>query len=195
MMAQEKEFEKKNLLTSIEFNRLTQAFQFQDEDFTLQVNTYFDTADFLLKEQRAALRIREKNGHFTLTLKQPAASGLLETHQTLTSAEAKYAFETGRLPAGETVSQIQSMSKINMEDLKKLGSLQTKRAQVPFRNGTLFLDHSIYLDTEDYEVEFEASSIESAAAGLSQLLKKYRIESRPTPNKMERFFHRKLASD
>ncbi|MCY7706811.1 CYTH domain-containing protein, partial [Bacillus safensis] len=38
---------------------------------------------FDIKSQLAALRMREKNGQWVLTLKEPHEIGLLETHQTI----------------------------------------------------------------------------------------------------------------
>lgn len=53
------------------------------------MNHYFETPDFSLKEAGSALRIRHKGETYTLTLKQPAEIGLLETHQVVTEDEAK----------------------------------------------------------------------------------------------------------
>lgn len=59
-MAQEIEIEFKNLLTKNEFEKLTQAYQLDNEDFVLQENHYFDTKSFALKHKGAALRIRKR---------------------------------------------------------------------------------------------------------------------------------------
>lgn len=53
------------------------------------MNHYFETPNFSLKEAGSALRIRHKGETYTLTLKQPAEVGLLETHQVVTENEAK----------------------------------------------------------------------------------------------------------
>ncbi|MBC3697800.1 CYTH domain-containing protein, partial [Bacillus pumilus] len=82
-MAQEIEIELKQLLMKEEFEQLKQHFQLKDSDFHTQTNYYFDTPQFDIKSQFAALRMREKNGQWVLTLKEPHEIGLLETHQTI----------------------------------------------------------------------------------------------------------------
>lgn len=59
-MAQEIEIELKQLLMKEEFEQLKQHFQLKDSDFHTQTNHYFDTPQFDIKSQFAALRMREK---------------------------------------------------------------------------------------------------------------------------------------
>ena len=80
-MDQHIEIEYKNLLTKQDFERLVQFFKIESNQFFTQQNHYFDTTDFRLKKSGSALRIREKNETYELTLKQPAAEGKLETNQ------------------------------------------------------------------------------------------------------------------
>ena len=87
-MSQSIEIEFKNLLSIEEFNKMISYFQLSDDDFFRQINHYFDTKDFALKNLGCALRIREKKEYFEMTLKQPHPDGLLETTQTLTEKEA-----------------------------------------------------------------------------------------------------------
>ncbi|SDI27013.1 CYTH domain-containing protein [Alteribacillus bidgolensis] len=190
-MAQENEIEKKNLLTESEFQTLCKAFNVTDEDFFWQANTYFDTNNYELKNKGAALRIREKNSQFELTLKQPAEEGLLETNQPLTKKEAEEAFTFGRLPAGEVKSQLETTLLISLDDVKPLGTLKTRRTHVRYQAGMLFLDHSVYLDTEDFEVEIEGTSLKEVGNWLEEVLTTYNIPYRTTPNKIKRFFTKK----
>ncbi|WP_212685903.1 CYTH domain-containing protein, partial [Salmonella enterica] len=82
-MAQEIEIEFKNLLTEEEYLKLLSNLPFPKYSQT-QTNYYFETEDFSLKAHGSALRIREKNGNYTLTLKETHELGLLETHDALT---------------------------------------------------------------------------------------------------------------
>ena len=63
-MSQSIEIEFKNLLSIEEFNRMITYFQLSDDDFFRQINHYFDTKDFALKNLGCALRIREKKEYF-----------------------------------------------------------------------------------------------------------------------------------
>ena len=97
-MTQEIEIEFKNIVTEEEFHALCKSFSI--EVFTKQVNHYFETPNFSLKEAGSALRIRHKGETYTLTLKQPAEVGLLETHQVVTENEAKMMMETNVIISG-----------------------------------------------------------------------------------------------
>ena len=99
-MNQHIEIEFKNLLTKEAFERISQFFQIDSSTFVSQQNHYFDTSHFDLKKQNSALRIREKQETFELTLKQPAAEGLLESNQMILKKEAEAFLNEGRFPKG-----------------------------------------------------------------------------------------------
>lgn len=188
-MKQEIEIEFKNLLEKEEFYHLVEAFQLE-ENFISQTNHYFDTSSFLLKNNKSALRIREKGNTYTLTLKQPRAVGLLETHEALTKEEAQAIIESpSHLPKG--ISSILENMQIKASDLTFLGSLTTDRAEVSFKNGLLVLDHSTYLGQEDYEIEYEVSDEEIGKENFLHLLETHQIPVRKTENKIKRFFNKK----
>src|SRR5690625_4119666 len=86
-MAQEIEIEYKMLLTKTEFERLLSSNPFPKAG-EKQINYYFDTKHFSLQKKSCALRIREKNNIYQLTLKEPHTTGLLETHDTLSKKDA-----------------------------------------------------------------------------------------------------------
>lgn len=50
-MTQEIEIEFKNLLTKSEFQKLSEALGMKKHDFKRQINHYFDTKDFSLKQK------------------------------------------------------------------------------------------------------------------------------------------------
>ncbi|WP_088103493.1 CYTH domain-containing protein [Halalkalibacter urbisdiaboli] len=190
-MAQEIEIEVKTLISEEAYNRFLRSFNFRSDDAVVQHNHYFETKSFLLKEAQAALRIREKNETFTLTLKQPHETGLLETHQSLSSAEAKRALNEAHLPSGEVVRALKELN-IPVEELSHLGTLTTSRIEFPYKGGSLCFDKSAYFDVIDYEVEFEGTSPEHAETTLTSLLQEFNLKTQPTPNKVRRFFSRKF---
>ncbi|MBN6205002.1 CYTH domain-containing protein [Ralstonia pickettii] len=185
-MKQEIEIEYKNLLTEDEFKMLLVKLGFP-EDGAVQENFYFETPDFHLKEQRAALRIREKNDKYVLTLKEPHPEGLLETHDLLTAREAN-AWLTGKPVAKEHTAKQLKRLQIVLEDLRLFGSLWTERREISYKNVLLVLDFSKYHGTFDYELELEAKSQAEGIAVFEALLNEYNIPRRKTPNKIERFF-------
>ncbi|WP_164669455.1 CYTH domain-containing protein [Virgibacillus doumboii] len=191
-MAQEIEIEYKNLLTESEFNRVLDSLPFPEETQT-QTNHYFETADFSLKENGCALRIREKNGIFTLTLKEPHDTGLLETHDTLSEQEA-HDWITGRFVPKKHTSKQLAAKDISLDDLTYLGSLVTDRRELKYDNVLLVLDYSTYNGTSDFELEMEAASEEIGREAMRKVLEKFSIEKRQTPNKIQRFFESKNGS-
>lgn len=185
-MNQEIEIEFKTLLTPATFERLQQALSFPNKAIT-QINYYFETEKFALKEKRSALRIREKNGGYTLTLKQPHPQGILETHDNLTPEEFE-AWIQGH-PKGEesTNKQLKQMG-VSVNDLAYYGSLKTERYSFE-KDGIIYvLDKSFYHNVVDYELEIEAPDYGSGEKAFINLLNEFSIVKQAPITKIERFF-------
>ncbi|AKP46424.1 MULTISPECIES: CYTH domain-containing protein [Bacillus] len=187
-MPKQLEIEFKNLLTEEEFHRLADRFRVSQNDFFSHKNHYFDTPSFLLKEKKMALRIRETNNHFELTLKQPYEKGLLETNQTLNSEEATMMLTSGMIPDGEVKSAL-IQSSVPLSELKCFGTLTTCRAEIPYKDGILVLDKSWYLNTQDFELEYEVENYDVGKEKFLSLLQQYGIPVRKTENKIKRFYN------
>ncbi|MFC4320630.1 CYTH domain-containing protein [Litchfieldia salsa] len=186
-MTQELEIEYKNILTSQEFNHIKNFFNIQNSHFIEQENHYFDTKDFTLKNNQSALRIRVKADRHTLTLKQPQPVGLLETHEPLTTKQVSSLLSGESKIEGKIYSILQEMG-INPELLQYFGSLKTSRAEIPYKNGVLVLDHSFYLNVEDYELEYEVEDAKEGFQHFQDLLAHLKIPTRHTENKIQRFY-------
>jgi uncharacterized protein YjbK len=191
MLSQNLEIEFKNMLTKDEYQMLIRFFQIPDEHIILQENHYFDTPSFHLKENGAALRIREKKNQFEMTLKQPYQNGLLETNQNLSPEEAEQAIHTGKLPSGP-IKELVSKMNISFSDIEYFGSLATKRAEITFKEGLLVFDHSSYLNKEDFELEYEVENYHLGKQIFFEFLDQHNIPQRKTDNKIKRFYLQKL---
>ncbi|WP_028782073.1 CYTH domain-containing protein [Thalassobacillus devorans] len=186
-MNQEIEIEFKNMLTKAEYNRLKTGLPFEKAEIKEQINHYFETDNFDLKSKGAALRIREKNGSYTLTLKQPHPEGLLETHATLTMAEFE-SWIAGNPVEKENVNHQLKEMEIDYLALKYWGELKTNRQEIDYQDTLLVLDHSLYHNIEDYELELEATNRAHGEKVFYQLLNDHEIPERDTDNKIKRFF-------
>lgn len=185
-MAQEIEIEFKNLLTKEEYETLLNKLPFPKKG-KKQINYYFETEDFKLRQYQAALRIRKKNNLYQLTLKEPHKDGLLETHDSLTEAEALSWINHHPIPKEATTVQLNQMN-IHANELHYVGSLTTIRREYQ-ENGLIFvLDCSQYNHVEDYELEIESQSKETGLTALMNILETYHITQKDTPNKIARFF-------
>ncbi|EKN68828.1 hypothetical protein BABA_12276 [Neobacillus bataviensis LMG 21833] len=191
-MSQNIEIEFKNMLTHIEYERLLKAFNIDKSQIFSQENHYFDTVDFALKSTGAALRIRKKADAFEMTLKQPAAVGLLETNQKISENQACNSIKLGKLPSGE-IQQLIEDQKISFSKIQYFGLLTTNRAEVEYKNGLLVLDHSSYLTKEDYELEYEVENYSEGLKVFKELLAQFMIPERKTDNKIRRFYQQKYS--
>jgi uncharacterized protein YjbK len=191
-MKQELEIEFKNLLTKEEFRMLISHFSLREDDFITQENHYFDTPDFQLKHHGAALRIRKKKEAYVLTLKQPHENGLLESHQSLSCQEAVDLINGKGVVTGDIAELIKQLG-VDAAKLSYFGTLTTKRAQLSYKGGLLVLDHSFYLDQDDYELEFEANDFHLGQQQFKDLLQQFHIPKRQTDNKIRRFYQLKYS--
>ncbi|CAM3809366.1 CYTH domain-containing protein [Cytobacillus oceanisediminis] len=189
-MSKNIEIEFKNMITKDELLTLMKFLGIDEQDFTEQVNHYFDTPEFSLKTHGSALRIRRKNESFEITLKQPHPEGLLETNENLTAPEAQQIIKTGKIPFEQIKKAIEEMG-INPDNLQYFGSLSTTRAEKKYLNGLAVLDHSRYLNKEDFEIEYEVGKREEGESIFLNLLKQLNIPVRKTENKIKRFYNEK----
>lgn len=184
------EIEFKNMITTDEFTALMNFLNLRSEDFSEQENHYFDTPDFLLKEKGSALRIRKKYGSFELTLKQPHPEGLLETNEDLSESEAAEMIKNGKIPREQIKKSLEELG-IKTDNLRYFGSLTTKRAEKEYNKGLAVLDHSRYLNKEDFEIEFEVDDRKEGKMVFLNLLQQLNIPVRKTENKIKRFYNEK----
>ncbi|ARI78015.1 CYTH domain-containing protein [Halobacillus mangrovi] len=193
-MSQEIEIEFKNLLTLEEYEQVYQYLPFKSVELIEQTNYYFESDDFKLREQGAALRIRKKNDQWMLTLKQPHEEGLLETHDSLTEEEANLWIQNKMVEKPHTKKQLRELD-ISVDELTYLGSLTTRRKELEFKETTVVIDHSLYYDEEDFELEVEAPSKQQGEEVFEEILSACDIPKRETDNKIRRFYKAKLKSE
>ncbi|MCD8878211.1 CYTH domain-containing protein [Staphylococcus kloosii] len=188
-MATNNEIEFKQLLSAQQYNQFAQHYFPNKKPFT-QTNYYIDTPDFQLKSHKSALRIRVKDGGNEMTLKVPAEVGLLEYNfDTTINPKMNYRLTLDDLP-NDIEIQLKKLN-IDLSSLTILGDLTTERLETPDGQDLIVLDKSTYLDTEDYEFEFEVVDYDSGLAKFNAILKNFGIAYEQPANKVQRFFDRK----
>lgn len=186
-MTQHIEIEFKNILTKTQYEQLLQAFSIQPEQIIRQVNHYFDTPAHHLKSIRSALRIREFEKSIELTLKEKASQHQhLETTDELTRDETDQILAGEAIPAGAVRERL-TLFNIPLNELTCFGSLTTDRVEIPYKGGLLVFDHSFYLHSDDYEVEYETNDETIGQKIFSSFLAQYAIEPQPAQKKIVRF--------
>ena len=186
-MSQELEFEAKNLLTKKEYELLCKHLNHTNTEAKIQINYYFETEDFALKNKGAALRIREKDDRYILTLKQPHGEGLLETHEPLSSETMQKWISNQPTLVSKIGKQLQALN-VSPGELIYGGNLVTKRIELNQLDALIVLDKSEYNNIVDYELEVEADNIDLAEHVIEHLLNTYHIPKRKTQNKTARFY-------
>ena len=183
-MTVQKEIEFKNLLEIAEFNHLCKDFGLSSEDFHSQTNTYFDTADFQLRDASKGFRLRVAGNRNELTLKAPGENvhTMIETTRAISADERERIISEGTID----ISLYEEFHHLPKE-LIVFGSLRTERAEFSYQNGLLVLDRSYYLGHIDYEIEYEVKDMVSGQQSFLLLLKDFNIPTRVTPKKIARF--------
>lgn len=187
-MVKELEIEFRNLLTQEEYARLIDTFHIKEEDYFEQTNYYFDTANFSLKERQSALRIRQLEKQYQLTLKTPEARGLMETTQILAQDQATAILDGANIPVGPVRDTLKEIG-INHEDLQLFGSLKTIRAEKDYKKGLLVFDKNFYGTISDFDLEYEVADYDKGKEIFAKLLNDYQITNQPAENKVARFYN------
>ncbi|MEJ7541904.1 CYTH domain-containing protein [Staphylococcus intermedius] len=186
-MAIEREIEFKQLLDKNSYSAI-KAHYFKGQAPFKQVNYYIDTPDFQIQSQKMALRIREKaDGTYELTLKVPDTVGLLEYNAPFQiQPVANMTLEGSQID--DDIREVLQQRHVQLDQLKILGALTTFRLETKTVDGLLVLDHSLYLGTEDYELEFEVSDFKAGQQAFNDLLAELKLSPVVPKNKVQRFF-------
>lgn len=185
-MVKELEIEFKNLLTKEEYTKLLDYYNYSPDDAFSQVNHYFDTENFELKNHKSALRIRQKEDQYECTLKKPAPIGKLEITDALSPQQAESMLKLQSFDAPEVEVELKALG-IDWNSLKLIGTLATNRIEFEIPGGLLVLDHSTYLEHEDFEVEFEVADADEGKKQFEAMLQEHEIPVRKTLKKIARF--------
>lgn len=185
-MTKELEIEFKNMLTEEEYLKLMAHFGCTVNDAHTQINHYFDTADYRLRNKRSALRVRQKGNLYECTLKTPAENGYYEITDELQPQQVSEIFDRRSFPDLEVAEAMQAIG-MEMDQLELLGSLTTHRIEFPYQSGLLVLDRSVYHGTEDFEVEYEVHDFEAGKRRFEAFLTDFEIPKRSADKKIARF--------
>ena len=180
------EIEYKTLLDKEEYQSLLPLFA--DTELVVQTNHYIDTPDQLIRQEKMALRVRTFTNQAELTLKVPETVGHFEYNQNLSQEDTKAILQNKEFPDGEIKNLLESKG-IPVEQLAVWGSLTTERFERETAAGLVALDHSLYLDTEDYELEIEVETAEQEE-NFYQFISDHGIVYKAAKNKIARLAER-----
>lgn len=170
------EIEAKVLLLKDEYDTIIRELQLDKYRKVSQTNHYIDTPDSFLKRNGIALRVREKNEEFVLTLKTPLSEGLLEKNDRISWRDFDLLKDENIFPEG-SIKKFLAILGVNVKNLKILTSLTTDRIEVDYKGGILCVDKNHYSGITDYELEVEFTSIEGAKELALNVLKECKIKN------------------
>ncbi len=189
-MTQEIEIEFKNMLTKEQYDSLLQHFHIKPEQIKYQVNHYFDTEKWHLKQLMSGLRIRQiGDHHFECTLKEKTTENAhLETTDLLTREQAEQLLNGAPFHTKYVRKRLEELN-VPIDQLKLFGSLATNRVELNYKDGNLVFDHSIYMQQNDYEVEYETADETTGQIIFNDFLATHQIEKNIAPKKIARFMN------
>ncbi|WP_235068905.1 CYTH domain-containing protein [Turicibacter sp. TJ11] len=179
------EIEFKNMLDESEYKKLIEHFAIEENQIWTQKNVYFDTKTFDLNKNQAALRVRIKNNTYELTLKTKADVGVIETNQLITKSDYANLKHDHLLVKGLVYDKLLELG-IDVNKLRVITDLTTKRAEVSYEDGLLVLDKSFYGEVIDFELEYEVKDYNEGLKIFNELLNQHHIPKRPAENKIKR---------
>lgn len=155
------EIEYKLLCSKEQFDHLSALYQ--PLEFVKQVNTYYDTADEQLRKLHCAMRIREKQGSFIFTLKEPMNDGHLEHEWNINENSVNALLHHEEIMA--------LLNRLNIHgELQTTASLETYRAVVKLDQAELCFDINHYSNHTDYEIEYECTKPHDGKLVFNQIL-------------------------
>ena len=187
MIIKEKEYETKVLISKKTFHNLLKNYKLNITNNTLIKNNYFDTNDLDVFSNSGVFRVRETKGKFIVTFKRALKENeLVEYNQIITKKRFSELKQTNF--ANSKFKKILDGNNIDIESVGFLGSLITHRWKIRFNGANIFIDHCIYNDNEDYEIECEAKSARDAQDIIKHFCEKHGISiSIKTLSKYARF--------
>ena len=175
----------KSLITEEEYNRLIEQFKGSKQDF--QTNHYFDTVRFTLKALDASLRVRERND-ISITYKHKKGYNMDVKTVVIDKEKFEQIKATGKIDIPEISDEIYKL--IKDQKLVNFMSLSTLRTYLPYGNGILSIDKSLYLDTVDYEIEYSTKSYHQGKEEFIKLINDLKINYKKSNKKIQRAYAR-----
>lgn len=184
-MSKELEIEFKTLLTKDEYVKLCE--RFKDCKRNLQINYYFDTSRFTLKASEIGLRVRMiDKDKYIVTLKKKKGYALQEINETINKETFDEFLKNGIVPVEEIKVEIDEIIKGQL--LTNYMSLSTYRISLPYKKGHLAIDKCKYVNTVDYELEYEATTYEGGKREFVELVREFGIVYKKSQPKIKRAY-------
>lgn len=184
-MSKELEIEFKTLLTKDEYIKLCE--KFKDCKRNLQINYYFDTSRFTLKASDIGLRVRRLDkDKYIVTLKRKKGMFYKKLMKILTKKLLINFYQQVLYLLKKFQKDLEDVIKGQL--LVNYMSLSTYRIGFPYKKGQLAIDKCKYVDTVDYELEYEATSYEAGKREFVEIVREFGITYKKSQPKIKRAY-------
>lgn len=181
-MSKKLEIEFKSVISPSEYHEL--LLKFKQYKPIKQTNYYFDTQDFMLRDQHINVRIRIEKNNSTITLKKPLFEGNYEFNFEIPKQDALNYAENGLIVPIEEIRDELPTNRM----LYKYAELHNTRVEFEYMGGLLSIDKSEYYDTTDYEIEFEYDDYKEGLKVFMRMLNDFNIRYKKSSPKVRRVF-------
>ena len=155
----EKELEERVLINKKQFLEIEKYIQenYPNTPVIHQKNRYLDDASFSIRNSKNVLRIRSfpNQNKRELTYKVAGLDGDMEYNQPLTYYWYSQITRFSHLPDGEVKEQLLQAG-VNINSLRTVVELNTRRLEVKLEKHTIVLDVNVYNNITDYDLEIES---------------------------------------
>ncbi len=182
-MAKDVTIEFKTLLTKTEYDRIYNLYK--EYPGNLQTNYYFDTKRFTLKASDAVLRIKRRD-NLVLTFERKKGYNLQRIDEDITEEQFTALVEQGIIPSEKIAEEVNDI--IKGQNIINFMNLSTYRISFPYKKGRLSLDKCEYVDTTDYELEYEANNREKGKLEFVEIIKEFNIAYKKSQLKLKRAY-------
>lgn len=132
--------------------------------FKEQINTYYDTEDFMIRKAHGAMRIRYIDNIYIFTLKMHSPEGLLEFEKEVAQNDVAM-FEIPEIK--ELLESYQLRGPFH-----RITELKTQRAMIETGLAELCFDISDYNGIRDFEIEYEYKKAHDGRTIFNDILSK-----------------------
>ncbi len=180
----EVEIEFKTLVSESKLVDLVNIYKEQLTAEIVQTNYYFDTNNKDIINGKNALRIRELNDKYTLTLKVKDTKQILEYNQDISQRDFQKYLINGFNPS-------LLIKGIELPDyVKNIAKSKTRRCTLDYKGGILFFDFNEFNNNKDFEIEFEYSDYDKGLEIFKDFLHNNDIEYNKAVPKIARAFNK-----
>ena len=123
---------------------------------------------------------------YIVTLKRKKGYVLQEINENINKETFDQFLSTGIVPVEEIQKDLEDVIKGQL--LVNYMSLSTYRIGFPYKKGQLAIDKCKYVDTVDYELEYEATSYEAGKREFVEIVREFGITYKKSQPKIKRAY-------